>query len=176
MNWEAIGAIGELIGAIAVVLTLVFLTFQVRYSTRTMEESNRLERAAAMDRHTDSIGRWRGRLAESEELARIWLLASKEGELSDVDTLRLDNLWVDLVNSQRSNFVRANVVGEDGLARQAVLAIAVEINQSSIFRQEWKTSRPWHELASRDFVMSVEEVLGNLDKDGTDIYHAGTRR
>ena len=64
-----------------------------------------------------------GGLAESEELARIWLPAAKEGELSDVDTIRLDNLWIDWVNSQRSNFVRANVVGEDGLARQAILAV-----------------------------------------------------
>jgi len=30
MNWEAIGAIGEVVGAFAVVLTLVYLTMQVR--------------------------------------------------------------------------------------------------------------------------------------------------
>ena len=32
MNWDAIGAIAELIGAIAVLITLVFLTLQLRYS------------------------------------------------------------------------------------------------------------------------------------------------
>ena len=35
MNWEAIGAIGELIGAMAVVITLVFLALQVRQSNYT---------------------------------------------------------------------------------------------------------------------------------------------
>ena len=33
MNWEAIGAVGEILGAIAVVVTLVYLAIQVRHST-----------------------------------------------------------------------------------------------------------------------------------------------
>ncbi len=60
MNWDAIGAIGELIGALAVVITLVFLVLQVRHNTRAMNESNRLERASAIDRHADSIKRSAG--------------------------------------------------------------------------------------------------------------------
>ena len=32
MNWDALGAIAELIGAIAVLVTLVFLTLQLRYA------------------------------------------------------------------------------------------------------------------------------------------------
>ena len=36
MNWEAIGAIGETIGAIAVVLTLVYLSIQIRQNTRSV--------------------------------------------------------------------------------------------------------------------------------------------
>ena len=73
MNWDALGAIGEIIGAIAVVITLGFLAIQIRYSTRSMDESNRLQRATAIDRHADSVNRWRGSLSENEDLARIWL-------------------------------------------------------------------------------------------------------
>lgn len=35
MNWDAIGAIGEIVGAIAVVITLVYLAAQIRSNTRT---------------------------------------------------------------------------------------------------------------------------------------------
>ena len=42
MNWEAISAIGEIVGALAVVITLVYLAIQVR-------EQNRESRAAAID-------------------------------------------------------------------------------------------------------------------------------
>jgi hypothetical protein len=33
MNWEAIGAVGEILGAIAVVATLIYLAIQIRHST-----------------------------------------------------------------------------------------------------------------------------------------------
>ncbi len=39
MNWEAIGAIGEIAGALAVVITLIFLTIQLRQNTRSVDES-----------------------------------------------------------------------------------------------------------------------------------------
>ena len=48
MNWEAIGAVGEIAGALAVVATLVYLASQVRYAKTAANDSNRLERAAAV--------------------------------------------------------------------------------------------------------------------------------
>jgi len=36
MNWDAIGGIAELLGAIAVFATLVYLTVQVRQSARAL--------------------------------------------------------------------------------------------------------------------------------------------
>ena len=34
MNWEAIGAVGEILGALAVLITLIYLALQVRQNTR----------------------------------------------------------------------------------------------------------------------------------------------
>ena len=39
MNWEALGAVGEIVGAIAVVLTLGYLAVQIRQNTRTVRAS-----------------------------------------------------------------------------------------------------------------------------------------
>ena len=43
MNWEAIGAFGEVLGALAVFLTLIYLAVQVRQHTKSMEESRKVE-------------------------------------------------------------------------------------------------------------------------------------
>ncbi len=43
MNWEAIGAIGEVVGAGAVVLTLVYLAMQVRQNTLQVRSDNELQ-------------------------------------------------------------------------------------------------------------------------------------
>jgi hypothetical protein len=37
MNWEAIGAIGEVLGAIGVICTLLYLTVQIRQNTRALQ-------------------------------------------------------------------------------------------------------------------------------------------
>ena len=36
MNWHAIGAVGQMIGALAVVVTLAYLALQVRASTKEL--------------------------------------------------------------------------------------------------------------------------------------------
>jgi len=47
MNWEAIGAIGEVLGAAAVVLTLGYLAVQVRHAKAATADQSRLYRATA---------------------------------------------------------------------------------------------------------------------------------
>jgi hypothetical protein len=48
MNWEAIGAVGEIVSALAVLVTLIYLAIQVRHSRREQQASairaNRMER------------------------------------------------------------------------------------------------------------------------------------
>ena len=41
MNWEAIGAIGEVLGAFAVVMTLLYLAVQVKYAKNATTDATR---------------------------------------------------------------------------------------------------------------------------------------
>ena len=40
MNWDAIGALGEIIGALAVVITLIYLSAQIRQASESAKSSN----------------------------------------------------------------------------------------------------------------------------------------
>ncbi|MGD8829731.1 MAG: hypothetical protein PVF57_03930, partial [Pseudomonadales bacterium] len=53
--WEAIGAIGELLGAIGVILTLVYLAVQIRQNTSAMAEGRRLALAQAYQQRADGL-------------------------------------------------------------------------------------------------------------------------
>jgi len=44
MNWEAIGAIGEIVGALAVLLTLIYLSIQIRQSVKLAKSQIREQR------------------------------------------------------------------------------------------------------------------------------------
>jgi hypothetical protein len=40
MNWEALGAIAEFLGAIGVILTLLYLSRQIQHNSRQLEGSS----------------------------------------------------------------------------------------------------------------------------------------
>ncbi len=64
MNWDAIGAIGEISGAIAVVATLLYLSKQIRQNSRSVEIS-------ALRDTTAQWNHWSEMLATSADLADI---------------------------------------------------------------------------------------------------------
>ena len=53
MNWEAIGAIGEIVGAGAVVVTLGYLAVQIRHSMNATKIDSRQR---VLDRYSDALG------------------------------------------------------------------------------------------------------------------------
>jgi hypothetical protein len=55
MNWEAIGAVGEIIGAMAVVLSLIYLAIQVRQNSTMARAESRLRLVATWREFTDSL-------------------------------------------------------------------------------------------------------------------------
>jgi hypothetical protein len=158
-----LGSLGEFVGAIAVVVTLVYLAIQVRHggvlleaNNAAMDESARLARAAAMDRYSDSVSRWRGRIIESPELASLWHAAVRGDEMDDVSRLRFDNLVIDWMNTYRANFNRARTVGNAGLVRQAVVSVANPLVDSAVLKDAWERGRPFNELGAPDFLAAVD--------------------
>ena len=62
MNWNAVGAIGEIIGALAVFLTLGYLAVQIRQNTKAV-------RASALDSSVNAVNDVRIAMFESSEVA-----------------------------------------------------------------------------------------------------------
>jgi hypothetical protein len=71
MNWEAIGAIGEILGAVGVITTLLYLSVQIRQNTRQM----RGEGVTAIAVITSTLT---SELRDDPELLRIVLKAARD--------------------------------------------------------------------------------------------------
>lgn len=69
MNWDAIGAIGEIVGAIAVLVSLIFVGLQVRQSAAQTRKSNVLARADMSERAMRTFGDTIIELARNQQLA-----------------------------------------------------------------------------------------------------------
>ena len=86
MNWEATGAIGEIIGAAAVVISLVYLASQIRIS-------NRASKQATEQHMLDNVRIWLGRISDSDTLSAIWMRGCRDDpELSEEEWSRLRRL------------------------------------------------------------------------------------
>jgi hypothetical protein len=90
MNWDMIGAIGEILGAAGVILTLGYLARQVR-------TSHRLERRQSGEAAMDRISNFLARISADSQLARIWFHGTREtGDLSTEEKVQFGALCLDL--------------------------------------------------------------------------------
>ena len=71
MNWDALGAVAELLGAIAVFLTLAYLTVQVRQNSKALELQNKFSAAQIMQARTDTLTKVIASSSSAENLAAL---------------------------------------------------------------------------------------------------------
>ena len=84
MTLDELGSLGEFIGAIAVVISLIYLAFQVRHNTRAIQSSTH---QAVLD----GIMRVSASLSDSEGMARISRKANEDYEgLTDDERIRFE--------------------------------------------------------------------------------------
>ena len=110
MNWDAIGAIGEILGAAAVVASLFYVALQVRQNTKQSEINTAALDSSAEEAMTFAANDIRLRIAESDVLSTIYASGlSDPDSLSDVDLRRfqlvmsslLQNTWLMLRQRER---------------------------------------------------------------------------
>ena len=76
MNWDAIGAIGELLGAAVTVATLLYLAIQIRHNREATQASTEIEASTQLSLSA-------ARIADNAELQRIWdLVATNDPNLT----------------------------------------------------------------------------------------------
>jgi len=71
LNWVVVGAVGEIVGAIGVIATLLYLSIQIRQNTRHMGAEAVIAVAQITDKLTSEI-------RDDPELLRIVLMAARD--------------------------------------------------------------------------------------------------
>lgn len=95
MNWDAVVAVAEILGAVAVVVTLLFLLKQIK--TNSVMIQNSIAQASA-----DHIANWSRQLTGNPELHRIYRTGLKGDTLSNEDRGLFDLVLFQAFNSIHS--------------------------------------------------------------------------
>lgn len=92
LNWDAIGAVGEIIGAIAVVVSLVYLAVQIRTSSSLAKSQMFQSVAAEQSRVVDGI-------TGDPQNFEAWMKMHAGEELNLAETARTDFLLARIIHA-----------------------------------------------------------------------------
>ena len=151
MNWEAIGAVVEIVGAIAVVLSLLYLAVQTKQSARAMRSLSFHQVRLAM---SDTAMP----LATDPVLTPIISNLCKEPEsLTAEEVMRCEFLLLTIMRRSESAFYQSveGTLGEEswiGILETCVTALSGEIS-----RNWWERTKHRFEKTFREAIDAVLE-------------------
>ena len=107
MNWEAYGATAEMLGALAVIISLLYLASQVRQNTAT-------SRFSRYDSFVHTIIDVRTSIADNETLSRVWEIGMRApSELNEVESVQLRLLFYNAIQTMESLHLQLTQSGLD---------------------------------------------------------------
>ena len=116
MNWEAIGSVGEIVGSIAVVISLIYLAVQIRHANKQSEIES--------FRHTwNGLNQFCDRLSESTQTASIINRGRASLEsLNEDEYLVFEHIHLRLLNTLESWYLQVMQTSRPGPYRESQVA------------------------------------------------------
>ncbi len=152
MNWDAIGAIAELLGAVGVIASLVYLATQMKQNTRAM-------RASSYQMLRQEVTQVFQSPVAIHGLSKTIRTGLTDFERLDEDEALEFGYWaIGIVQTYDNAYYQYRVGMLDGDRWEMQRAVIVGLFRNPSFFQWWKTAAT--ATASPEFVALVSEILG----------------
>ncbi len=163
MNWDAIGAVGEIVGAAGVILSLVYLAAQIKHNTKQVDEAGRSHRLETLSEVSNHFTSWRAMITTSREVASIWRRGrlGLEG-LDDEERVQFDNLVIEMFWCFGMLFFYREEGAVCDLPEQLTLTNLPIMAGSGGVRQWWATSEHRTEFPD-GLVRLVDDFYANIE-------------
>jgi hypothetical protein len=146
VNWEAIGAVGEVAGAAGVIISLLYLAVQIRGDARAKRAATVHEQSAAF-RDLLQI------LASDEELADVYLRGLREfGSINDSEFVRFSSTLGFMFRVFEESFYQWKEGNLDAHLWNGFEAPIADMLAYPGAREWWSTRSHWYSPQFRDFV------------------------
>ncbi len=159
MNWEAIGAAGELIGAFAVVISLIFVGAQIRHSAGAV-------RSAAANDASVAMQNWYLEMGSNRQASDIWFNAMTSPDpLSTHDEFQfMMSMHAVLLGMQNSYFLSQEGT-LDAEFREAITTAIVAVKDLPGMDRYWRQRRGFFHTGFAEYVDSLlaQDAIETLD-------------
>ena len=111
MNWDAIGAIAEAAGAVAIFVSLIYVAIQIRQNSREIARSVKAAELSAFERNVESGNAIREMLLVNADLADLYLKGTQSYRQLDArERFRFGMLMRNLFSAVQGAFIRQTTV------------------------------------------------------------------
>jgi hypothetical protein len=137
MDWNAIGAVGELLGSVGVLITLVYLAVQIRQNTDSLAENRKYAKAQMYQARADAVNYMTAELNDPTVMAKLvgtdGIDFDKIGELTTEEALILRN-FAQALDTHCDNIFQQRLLGlldatDDDLMTEETLRFVYEISR-----------------------------------------------
>jgi hypothetical protein len=157
VNWEAISAIGQIVGALAVVISLIYLANQVR--------SNASETRLAAGRSTlDLLNRFSQQTAEHADLAELRSRGFHDFEsLEGVDRVRFGSYMHAVVRSVEDVYYQQLEGHLDSRVWRGIEVVVREMNAFPGVQAWWRLHSHWFDEEFAKFINQQQQTATRHD-------------
>ncbi len=136
MDLTQLANLGEFIGGVAVLVTLIYLAIQVRQGAAAQRVTSTIITAEAIRSNILSFSTFR-RMVADESIAEVWAKARNGDELSAPETIRLQAVVEEVGWTAAAAMQSLRVTENDALATMVPASIALELGDSEPIRRAW---------------------------------------
>jgi len=166
MNWEAISTIAEIIGATAVVISLIYLAAQIRQNNRQVEEQIRALRLQAYDTAGADFSALRLHISGSQQRSSVWRRAKDSYcALEPDEQAQANEMLHELMWAYQNVFSRMEELTEDAVLRNLVDKNIGHWMGHRGFREWWRTEQktPYAD----DFEALIDRLCSRIENEET---------
>ena len=152
MNWEAVGAIGNVVGGIAVTITLVYLVVQVK-------QNNKLLRLNTANVVTEELQAMFSLLASDKDLSEIFIEAGKFEVLEGVNRVRYYTFTNNLMRIYENAYLQNLEKSIPKAHWVGLTRLLIDYTDMPAFASYWHDRKHW---GSDEFVEYMESEIISL--------------
>ena len=161
---ENLGNIGDFLGGIGVVITLIYLAVQIRQNTRQLRSDSAAAQTRSLEGTNTDISKWIAGIVANRDVAELWGKGLVDiDSLDATDRLRFDYLGMQLLQAWQAVY-RRTTHADDPELWDVTLSFVRLYFKSSSFRVFWADNKF---LLMPDFVSSIEQSNGQITNQGS---------
>ena len=150
MNWDAIGAVGEILGATAVLATLIYLAGQIRQTNTALRSQSRRQLLEGLTHDVE-------RVLSNDALFDLYMKGTKGEALDEREEAQATALWLSFLGNLEIQF---HEIRDGSLDRtfESTLRFRLSTILGGPGRERWERSRNY---LSVEFQSYIDEQLAS---------------